>query len=232
MEKLVRNIVCTIGGLLYLLAAFMILILLVGFLNPIAVFRISGILQNLVMMGGFILAGTLIIFTQIKNKEIKNTMIRYSLIVIFLAYCLALYITMFSSSSGIRPQNEVHIRNNISFEDVNIIPFATILDYISKGFSGEINLDIVISNLAGNFIMFMPFVFLLLCLKKTHSITKKEAIGLLVLLALIELLQFIFGVGSFDLDDIILNSFGGWIAYLLFNAPWIQSVLRKMYILD
>ncbi len=104
--------------------------------------------------------------------------------------------------------NEYHWRSN------NFVPFKTIYFYL---FLAEINLSIRIENLVGNIIGFSPLGFILPLLSRKFQ---KLAVVMLTTFCLsltFEVLQLIFEFGSFDVDDLILNTFGGVIGYLPFK---------------
>lgn len=92
----------------------------------------------------------------------------------------------------------------------NLIPFHTIgkqLESVSEGWARY--------NLLGNIVPFMPFGLLLpMAFKKINSFWKVFGIGLVVDLC-IEVFQYITKIGSFDVDDIILNMTGITLGYLL-----------------
>lgn len=73
-------------------------------------------------------------------------------------------------------------------------------------------------NLAGNVAAFLPFgLFLPLLWKRTRHFVTVVLCTLCFSLA-IETVQLIFRVGSFDVDDLILNTLGGAAGYLLYFA--------------
>ncbi len=95
---------------------------------------------------------------------------------------------------------------------INIIPLYTVYSYLS----GSLNVSpvIVISNILGNIILFIPLGIYLQLLKKN----KKIWISILIIFFItlfIEMFQFIFGLGAADIDDIILNCSGGLIGILI-----------------
>ncbi len=116
----------------------------------------------------------------------------------------------------------------------NFIPFKTIIFYL---FLADINFDIRISNLAGNIIGFMPFGFLLPLIVKKYDRLKSILKATFILSITYEILQLLFGLGSFDVDDLILNTLGGGLGYLvlkiiklIFNLKNKQRVnTSKMY---
>lgn len=94
----------------------------------------------------------------------------------------------------------------------NFIPFKTITYYLFL--ANDIKFDIRLENLTGNIIGFVPFGFILpLLLSKFHSF-KKIGIATFCLSLTFEILQLIFRFGSFDVDDLILNTLGGMIGYI------------------
>lgn len=45
-----------------------------------------------------------------------------------------------------------------------------------------------------------------------------------VIVLIVELLQFISGIGSADIDDVILNVFGAFIGYGIWKTPFVQKL--------
>lgn len=82
----------------------------------------------------------------------------------------------------------------------------------------------VFTNLIGNVICFMPYGFVL---PELHKIFRNGFLvifsGFVVTLG-VETLQLVFRVGSFDVDDILLNTFGTVLGYLLgMLYRWLRS---------
>ena len=81
----------------------------------------------------------------------------------------------------------------------------------------------VILNFAGNVIAFIPFGYLL-----PKMVKKKPRLFHTVLFSfefslLVELTQLISRTGSFDVDDLILNTFGGLIGYILYYGRVVSG---------
>ncbi len=93
----------------------------------------------------------------------------------------------------------------------NFIPFKTIIYYL---FLADINFNIRVDNLFGNVMGFFPFGFVLPLLSKRFLRMNKVAAATFGLSLTFELLQLIFKIGSFDVDDLILNTLGGLLGYL------------------
>ncbi|MGI5891528.1 MAG: VanZ family protein [Bacillota bacterium] len=100
----------------------------------------------------------------------------------------------------------------------NIIPLFTIGGYLRAIASGGMNTSIIIDNLVGNILLFVPWGFLLpLIFKKSKSLRQVLLAGMIFVLC-IEAMQFVTRLGSFDIDDLILNLVGVLIGYGIFRA--------------
>ncbi|MET3696532.1 VanZ like protein [Bacillus oleivorans] len=101
----------------------------------------------------------------------------------------------------------------------NFIPFKTIIDYL---FISDLSSNIRYDNLIGNVVAFIPLgIFLPTLSKKLYSAKKIVFAGLTVSL-FYELIQLIFAIGQFDVDDIILNTVGAYLGYLIFRVGVIS----------
>ncbi|MBV7506233.1 VanZ family protein [Bacillus sp. sid0103] len=117
--------------------------------------------------------------------------------------------------------DEYHWRSN------NFVPFKTINFYL---FLADINLSIRIENLAGNVIGFMPFGFILPLLAKKFQKLSAVTLATFCLSLTFELLQLIFEFGSFDVDDLILNTAGGILGYLPIKLIILFTHLKKKHV--
>ncbi|WP_078552199.1 VanZ family protein [Bacillus alkalicellulosilyticus] len=100
--------------------------------------------------------------------------------------------------------------------NANIIPFRNMYNYIVN--HQNFNLNIVIDNTLGNVLIFIPLgVFLAIIFNKLNTMSKVVVCTLMISFS-IEFLQFTLRVGQFDIDDIILNTLGSVIGYLIVNA--------------
>jgi glycopeptide antibiotics resistance protein len=112
--------------------------------------------------------------------------------------------------------------NDQNYNSMNLIPFSTITFYLS----GKVNWLISFYNLAANIGLFIPYGIYLR--QKNYSLLKLFFIPL-VLISLIEILQFSTHRGSLDIDDLILNLLGvflGYLFYPIFNRIVKVSALR------
>ena len=95
----------------------------------------------------------------------------------------------------------------------NLVPFAEIKRYLHyRDKIGNFN---VLLNLLGNVLCFVPFGFVIPILTSKQTFFRMLFLSMLASV-LVELLQLISMLGSCDIDDIILNTLGGVIGYILF----------------
>ncbi|MBR4993266.1 MAG: VanZ family protein [Lachnospiraceae bacterium] len=94
----------------------------------------------------------------------------------------------------------------------NFVPFKTVKMYMK--YYAVTN---SFTNLAGNLVIFMPLGFLLpFTWKKKHGIFAIAALGFLISMG-VEVTQLVTGLGAFDVDDLILNTAGAVIGYLIYK---------------
>lgn len=102
-----------------------------------------------------------------------------------------------------------------AFYDYNIQPFREIRRYLT--YREVLGTRTVVLNLAGNIIGFIPFGALLpLVARSIRKAWKVTVLGIEVS-TLVEVTQILFQVGCFDVDDIILNTLGVMLGYIIYS---------------
>ncbi len=99
---------------------------------------------------------------------------------------------------------------------LNLIPFRTISDYLltdKNADSGIIQHAFI--NLAGNIVMFIPLGFFLSFIKSSSVTFRAIIIKTVVIITSVEIIQLFSLTGSFDIDDLILNTIGSVIGYII-----------------
>ena len=147
-------------------------------------------------------------------SNMKGKKERMISIIIFVIYIIALcYFLFFAESMGRTTRgDEYHYNLQPLFEIKRIWRSSHIL-----------GMKYVILNFAGNVIAFIPFGYLL-----PKMVKKKPRLFHTVLFSfefslLVELTQLISRTGSFDVDDLILNTFGGLIGYILYYGRVVSG---------
>ena len=136
-------------------------------------------------------------YDKIEDKE-KIKKIFY-IILLFLYIIMVFNLTIFGRMNG-------EIR-------YNFIPFKTIVEYILH--FNKFNTNIVIINIFGNIGIFMPIQYFIL---KIFNLKKFNHIFLIdiILIFMVEFLQFITHTGIFDVDDMLLNLLGMVLIYMFY----------------
>jgi len=109
----------------------------------------------------------------------------------------------------------------------NLIPFKTIVSYII-GIS-KYKLDVWFFNLFGNILAFMPMGFLLPIIFHTLKSFKRITTLTFLISFFLEMTQFLLKLGITDIDDVILNTLGGFLGYLLLilSRKILNQIMKK-----
>lgn len=219
-------------------AVISISIVLIGFVIAFSLLP-NIVLHVYVTLGGFTIPISLIITTMIveikKSKDIKekDKIRNFWLNVLFVIYCLLLITVLFLNNEyrmhGMHGFQNINTFSKEHFKTINIIPFNTIIGYISGIVNNNINTSIVVINLTANILLFAPIGFFIPMLYKNKIKNIKQFLIVMILLTLfVEVLQFITYRGSTDIDDVILNTIGAVIIYLLMKTKFVKKLLEKV----
>lgn len=142
-------------------------------------------------------------------KKVNSVILFGIFLVLYAILCSYALIFKYVSPLELLSSNREYIRS------INIIPFYTIWSYLS----GVLNVSpiIVVSNIFGNIILFVPLGIYLQILKKNKKIWISILIVFFTTLS-VEMFQLIWGIGATDIDDIILNCLGGLIGILIYRG--------------
>lgn len=149
------------------------------------------------------------------NKK-KKKKLRTICLLLFIIYCIAIvYFLIFSDLFG-RGRGYDEMRYNLE-------PFLEIRRFIV--YRNYLRKTSVLLNLFGNVLAFVPFGMLI------HFVRNRQT-GFFAVLLLsvafslcIECVQLVTKLGVFDVDDIIMNTFGGCIGYLIYYI--LEKIYRK-----
>jgi glycopeptide antibiotics resistance protein len=150
-----------------------------------------------------IVMAVLFFIVLIRRETIQISYSKLSFLILF--YSFGLFILLFFRHS------------DQSYQSLNLIPLSTIAFYLS----GKVNGLIAFYNLSANICLFIPYgIFLMV---KNRSRIQLFYLPLLVI-SMIEILQYVSHRGSMDIDDLILNVIGFFIGYLL--HPLFNKVFK------
>lgn len=106
----------------------------------------------------------------------------------------------------------------------NLIPFLEIKRFIVH--YDVLGFEAVLLNIVGNIVAFMPFGFFLPIFSNRCRYFLNTVFYTFELSLAVELIQLVTKVGSFDVDDIILNTIGGAFGFLVYHTVrWLM--IRK-----
>ena len=128
--------------------------------------------------------------------------------VLFIVYCAIMLWLLFGQRWGDRSAlTDAHM-------NINLIPFKTITQYISL-LDNEAFRTHAIINLVGNVLVFVPLGYFLPKIWKGFRLLFVTILTVAMLMIVVEFLQYATGLGSCDVDDLILNVAGTLIGYLI-----------------
>ena len=125
------------------------------------------------------------------KKKVK----KYSQIIVFIYYFILIF-------------NMVFFARFSNINSYNLIPFNTIIDAINTG-----SLYYIVIDILGNLLIFIPLEYFIIELFKVKKLFSNVMISTGVIL-LIEIFQYVFKLGVFDIDDIILSVSGMMLFYI------------------
>lgn len=133
--------------------------------------------------------------------------------VLFVGYLLLLFYFLFFAESMHRTKSRGGYRYNLT-------PFREIRRFLE--YRRVLGAKAVFLNLFGNVLAFLPFGFCWPLLHKNRPNWFATTVTALAFSFLVETVQLVFKLGSFDVDDILLNTVGGLLGYLLLQI-WLTK---------
>lgn len=151
-------------------------------------------------------------------KKSTNKWTRFFSWILFLVYLAVISYFLFFSERYGRTEGSGGYRYNLVF-------FQEIRRFIT--YRKEIGLEGFIVNIIGNVLAFTPFGFCLplIRIKKT-TFFKVLCLSFLFSLT-IESIQLIYQIGIFDVDDLVMNTVGGVLGYLIYKIGTAFMELKK-----
>ncbi len=198
--------------------------LIVSTINDFLLLRSSYHMEDIIFSYAIIIVASLLacllLCSTIKQNRYKHITKIFTISIIFTYYCFLLIYLLFLSRSYlyISPANDGlfdRLRMNS-----NLIPFHTINAYVN----GAHNKRIVITNLLGNMLAFMPMAFFLPTYFRNLKGLLPFVLKMLWIICIVEIIQAITNVGYFDIDDFILNLMGAIIAFFLCKLKFIRAL--------
>lgn len=159
--------------------------------------------------------------------------LRQTVILLFFVYILIVVdFTLLDDGFGRNLSNIFSISreefsNHIS-ENVNFVPFATVKLFLEGHGSGDIATGALFENIIGNLCVFMPFaIFIPIIFRRLDNLLG-IFLSTALTVALIEFLQLVFLTGAMDIDDLILNTLGALLVYMVAKTKTVSRILARL----
>jgi glycopeptide antibiotics resistance protein len=152
-------------------------------------------------------------------KKKRKANIKLGCSILFIIYLIVLFYFLFFSERYGRTMENTTYR-------YNLVPFKEIQSYIKH--RSYFTFELFFVNIVGNVLAFLPFgIFMPLIFNKSRNffLILLESI---LFSAAIETIQLVTKVGSFDVDDIIMNTLGGILGFIIFVIFLKKRVSEKI----
>ena len=179
-----------------------------------------------------LMLGTYLYTRSQESRDDRQKAVRFSFFALFVFYCAVLLGALIISRVDFHSfaQTKTAYWNNIDL-NTNFNPLETVRLYINAIKYDYIGMEIPLSNLVGNAMLFMPMAVFLPCLFRPMQKLWIFALSMLLLLVAVEAVQLLLACGSCDVDDVILNLAGTLILFGILKLPFLQRLLRQLYLL-
>ena len=158
----------------------------------------------------------------------QSNSFRNMTLLVFVFYALILFkLILFKRSPGYYKNHFLHhyswqlVKSN--FKSANYTPFATIILFAKS----RLQMGDIMANLVGNIVGFIPLGILLPVLFRNYNSAKKVIATVFVVSLSFEIVQLFTVLGNFDVDDLMLNTLGGSLGYLIFRAERNYAARRQ-----
>ena len=153
--------------------------------------------------------------------NIKDKIERKNIIMVYiLFYILAVLGFTFANF-----RDNILIESGISERGFNLIPFGSIKQMLNS----PLGLRVALYNIMGNFLMLTPLAILLPLVNENFKKIRYYLIIIFTFSFCIELTQYMTEIGSFDIDDLILNVSGSLILFIIITKTKLFNYIYKLF---
>lgn len=174
------------------------------------------------IVGSYFLCSSL---EQLEDK-IRCTKIVYSFVLgLYIAFILFIGIVIHYHANV---SSDNSIQKTFLFS-VNVVPFATIYQYIIGVFNHTLNISYIVRVTLGNLLLFAPLGIIL---PQVFNACDKIHRFILIFLSLriaFEIIQFILKVGVCNIDDVLLSLLGAILFYNVYHISFVQSLIKRVF---
>ena len=162
----------------------------------------------------------------------RRRAVRAALFALFAFYCAALFGALIVSRVNYANFQQAKAEYWTNFDLMtNFNPLETVRLYLNAIKYDYIGMEIPLSNLIGNAMLFMPMAVFLPCLFRPMRKLWLFALVMFLLLVAVEVLQLLLACGSCDIDDVLLNLIGTLIVFGILKIPFVHRLLVRLYLM-
>jgi len=190
------------------------------------------VFHQLLLIGLPILAGIVLVVAGLR-EQYRRRIILVLEWAVFLVYLIMMSSLLFG---GYRIFHHIYSESKMDWRiwmeyNTNFIPFHSIGEYINNFIHHSMNYDIILDNLFGNLILFMPMAVFLPCLFSRMYKWRYLVPVMAIIIIAVEAVQLVFQLGSMDVDDFILNFSGAMLAFGFLHIPAVKRLLQRCYLI-
>ena len=179
-----------------------------------------------------LMLGTYLYTRALNSREERRRAVRISFFALFVFYSAALFGALIVSRVDYQTFAQTRAAYWQNFDLMtNFNPWETVQLYLNAIKYNYIGMEIPLSNLIGNAMLFMPMAVFLPCLFRPMQRLWRFALVMLLLLVAVEALQLLLACGSCDIDDVLLNLAGTLIVFGILKIPFLQRLLVRLYLM-
>lgn len=205
--KTKKIILRTIAMLCFAFVLLMIVAAASIFLDPKSRFDVRNLVRNMVLMFLAAMVGA-VLWISTTPKNLREKQFYGMMTGVTTIYGIALLAILFGTL-------DIYHRTVGGQVAYNLVPFRTIGEYLSSYRTGELGRWVVIENLVGNLILFAPVGVIAPFYVREFRKLPWFLLFLFTVLVLTEVLQRMTLRGCMDIDDVILNSIGAIVVFLI-----------------
>ncbi|MGX8851422.1 VanZ family protein [Amedibacillus sp. YH-ame10] len=218
-KKNISTAVCCIAAISFTILYFYLFIFHMNdFIHTSTLFNIAVIITLSTFLSVYLLRKNNFLLVQKKHMW-------YFIFIIYLVFLA--YLLFFSKNFNRRGLYVQSLDEYLSYlrstweYGVNLKPFSSIDDMLTV-YNDQAYGQYSFVNIFGNLIAFMPFAFFMKVINK--NITFLRFLGIIsIVVACVEILQFLSGTGAMDIDDFILNVVGSMSVFCILKVPFLHK---------
>ncbi len=219
----------TVAGILYIFLA-ALFICVTG--SVLSFFKISYTAKIIMVILSFALAFTAsyLLVKKEKSEKRKYRIVKITTLLLFLLYLtVVIDFTLINDHFGRSISNFFALsgeEKRLYLEaHTNFVPFHTVKFFIDGYRNNYFSLFETAENLLGNFLVLAPLAFFMPIFFNFANNLLKFLASIIFFVIAIEILQIIFLSGAADVDDLILNTLGALLAFMILKSKKVSEKL-------